>query len=354
MTQKGHSSLIKHLMSDCRGGCSLASSAELFGPPWRLPPIPKESGSAVRTMNPRSQCLQHFAQRYAENLVAQMVKNLPTVWETQVPPLGQEDPLKKGTAPHSSVLAWRIPWKGSLVGYSPWGHKELDTTERLILPLPYREQHHQVWSSGMFTSDSVLFPLFLSLNETPELNIKGFQFFPLNCSPIFCHPFCMMQKSPITSSLPHLWTKALPLDTPSFSFPRSCFWYALNHPPDCWSQLSLISHSVALNEKKGSDSTRGLCRSFSGDLGNMWAGAKEEPFCGEYQEALMSKGHLFPRVLFDDHSTCHPAETVAFWHLRLIQGKNSSKHSENIKHGFIYSAFWGQPQKKRHCLEAEV
>ena len=32
-------------------------------------------------------------------------------------------------ATHSSILAWRIPWMRSLVGYSPWGHKELDTTE---------------------------------------------------------------------------------------------------------------------------------------------------------------------------------------------------------------------------------
>ena len=38
------------------------------------------------------------------------MKDLRAVWETQVPPLGQEDPLEKGTATHSSILAWRIPW----------------------------------------------------------------------------------------------------------------------------------------------------------------------------------------------------------------------------------------------------
>ena len=43
-------------------------------------------------------------------------------------PLGQEDPLKE-MATHSSILAWKIPWQRSLVGYSPWSHKELDTTE---------------------------------------------------------------------------------------------------------------------------------------------------------------------------------------------------------------------------------
>ena len=44
------------------------------------------------------------------SLVAQMVKNLPAMWETQVPSLGWEDPLEKGMATHSSILAWRILW----------------------------------------------------------------------------------------------------------------------------------------------------------------------------------------------------------------------------------------------------
>ena len=39
-----------------------------------------------------------------------MVKNLPTMWETQVQSLGWEDPLEKGTATRSSILTWRIPW----------------------------------------------------------------------------------------------------------------------------------------------------------------------------------------------------------------------------------------------------
>ena len=43
-------------------------------------------------------------------LVAQTVKRLPTVWETQVRSLGWEDPLEKEMATHSSTLAWKIPW----------------------------------------------------------------------------------------------------------------------------------------------------------------------------------------------------------------------------------------------------
>ena len=58
-----------------------------------------------------------------------MVENLLAMWETHVRSLGQEDPLEKGTATHSSILAWRIPWTGSLAGYSPQGCKELDITK---------------------------------------------------------------------------------------------------------------------------------------------------------------------------------------------------------------------------------
>ena len=47
--------------------------------------------------------------RHWASLVAQMVKNLPTMQETWVGSLGQEDPLQKGMATHSNVLAWRIP-----------------------------------------------------------------------------------------------------------------------------------------------------------------------------------------------------------------------------------------------------
>ena len=46
----------------------------------------------------------------AEPLVAQMVKNLPAMLETQVQSLDGQDPLEKGMATHSNILAWRIPW----------------------------------------------------------------------------------------------------------------------------------------------------------------------------------------------------------------------------------------------------
>ena len=70
------------------------------------------------------------------SLVAQMVKCLPTMWETQVWSLSLEDPLEKEMSTHSSALAWKIQsgWR-SLVVYNPWGRKESDTTERLNFQL---------------------------------------------------------------------------------------------------------------------------------------------------------------------------------------------------------------------------
>ena len=56
--------------------------------------------------------------------MAQLVKNPHAVQETWVRSLGWEDPLEKGKATHSSILAWRIPW----TVYSPWGCK--DTADR--------------------------------------------------------------------------------------------------------------------------------------------------------------------------------------------------------------------------------
>ena len=51
-----------------------------------------------------------FTFTFMSFLSGSVVKNLPAMQETQVPSLGQEDPLEEGMATHSSILAWRIPW----------------------------------------------------------------------------------------------------------------------------------------------------------------------------------------------------------------------------------------------------
>ena len=64
------------------------------------------------------------------SLVAQRLQRLPAMRENWVRSLGQEDPLEKEMATHSSILAWRIPWTEELGGLQSTGRKESDTTER--------------------------------------------------------------------------------------------------------------------------------------------------------------------------------------------------------------------------------
>ena len=79
------------------------------------------------------------------SLVAQRLKRLPGMQETQVQSLGWEDPLEKEMAPHSSTLAWRIPWTEEPGGLRSTGCKELDTTERLHF-------HFQVYIRFLYPS----------------------------------------------------------------------------------------------------------------------------------------------------------------------------------------------------------
>ena len=56
------------------------------------------------------------------HLITQLVKNLPAMQETPIRFLGWEHPLEKGTATHSSILAWRIPWTIQSMGLQRVGH----------------------------------------------------------------------------------------------------------------------------------------------------------------------------------------------------------------------------------------
>jgi len=67
---------------------------------------------------------------YWASLVAQRVRNLPTMWEIWVPFLGWENPLEKGMATHSSILAWRIPWTEEPAGLA--GHNWTTNRKPLI------------------------------------------------------------------------------------------------------------------------------------------------------------------------------------------------------------------------------
>ena len=91
------------------------------------------------------------------SLVAQLVESLPAMRKTWVQSLGQEDPLEKEVATHSNILAWKIPWTEGTDGYSPWSHKESDTSEGLILcsiyttlpKHPLIQQHMHCFGKGL-------------------------------------------------------------------------------------------------------------------------------------------------------------------------------------------------------------
>ena len=70
------------------------------GDPSSIPGSGRSAGEGIS-------CPLHYSWT---SLVAQLVKNLPVMQETWVQFLGWEDPLEKGKATHSSILAWRIPW----------------------------------------------------------------------------------------------------------------------------------------------------------------------------------------------------------------------------------------------------
>ena len=80
------------------------------------PPEQWEPGPQVERKEPvsvRSGCYDKITVlwvAYGASLGAQVIENLPTIQETWVQSLGREDPLEKGMAAHSRILAWRIPW----------------------------------------------------------------------------------------------------------------------------------------------------------------------------------------------------------------------------------------------------
>ena len=75
------------------------------------------------------------------SLVAQMIKNPLAMQETWVPSLGQEDPLQKRMATSLVFLPGEFHGLRSLVGYSPWGSKELNTTVQLTLHFHYVDEY---------------------------------------------------------------------------------------------------------------------------------------------------------------------------------------------------------------------
>ena len=151
------------------------------------------------------------------SLVAQMLKNLPAMQETLFRSLGWEDPLEKGTAPHSSMPG-EVRGQRSLVGYSPWDHKDSDTTERLnsktcfyplkdanktwknvhnVLLTEKNSENSLCWMISFLKKTNVYIPFSkIMLERTKILTVilsGGFSFFAYSCDPRHaCYWFCNM------------------------------------------------------------------------------------------------------------------------------------------------------------------
>ena len=81
-----------------------------------------DPGSIPGSRRPAGEGIGYPLQYSWASLVAQLVKNQPAMRETWVRSLGWEDPLEKGKAAHSSILAWRIPWIAYSMGLQKVGH----------------------------------------------------------------------------------------------------------------------------------------------------------------------------------------------------------------------------------------
>ena len=105
------------------------------------------------------------------------------MWETWVRSLGWEDPLERGMATHSSILAWRIPTnRGAWWANSPQGHKELDMTERLkqqqqsvsYYSVHVTQEETEVQSNLIVVTQVDVTPGYIYIQDTPLLAVTWF------------------------------------------------------------------------------------------------------------------------------------------------------------------------------------
>ena len=111
-------------------GAKTQSLSEMLGSNVKLFPEPRLFWSRGLSVGSAGEwvCAQPA---FLTSLVAQRLKHLPTMWETQVQSLVWEDPLEKKWQPTPVLLPGKFHGRRSVVGYSPWGRKESDTTELL-------------------------------------------------------------------------------------------------------------------------------------------------------------------------------------------------------------------------------
>ena len=88
---------------------------------------PRDGGAWWAAVYGVAQSRTRLKQLSSSSSSGSMIKNLPAVQETRVQPLGWEDPLEKGMAAHSSILAWQIPWIEEPGGLQSMGSQKSQT-----------------------------------------------------------------------------------------------------------------------------------------------------------------------------------------------------------------------------------
>ena len=109
--------------------------------------------------------------------MAQTVKNPPVMREAWVRSLHREDPLEKGMATHSSILAWRIPGIEESVGYNSQGHKEIQLTNTIITTVTVLLPGSNELAQHHFENDKTCLFMFSHqlLTQFPDKNLCGRQ-----------------------------------------------------------------------------------------------------------------------------------------------------------------------------------
>ena len=130
----------------------------------------------------RNPIKSHVPQGYGTSLVAQTVKNPPAMWETQVWSLGREDPLEKGMATHSSILAWRIPWTEKPGGLQFMGPQRIGHDWASNAPQGYRYSAWFLIGSGSYQSIKFITCVINVLSLTEFQNLSTTKFNGKNCS----------------------------------------------------------------------------------------------------------------------------------------------------------------------------
>ena len=96
---------------------------------------------------------------FRASLVAQMIKNLPSMQKTQVWKLGQKDLLEKRMATHSNILVWRIPWMEEAGGLQSRGHKQLNKTDGMYTQTQTKNNKNAYSWPFFFIKERIFFSL---------------------------------------------------------------------------------------------------------------------------------------------------------------------------------------------------